>query len=394
MVKKKSRHIGLWIVCVCFVMLGILFFTMSYSVANETPRALEYNRSRLSEGVTFATYEKMPQVSFTDNLALCGELNTETVDRIGEVKPSLVNEHFFDVYDIHVRGSGITEDHVVNKTSAIVISDNAARKMSLDGNVVGQTISLFGKDFTIVGVYHKPDGFLRGISSDIFDRAYIPYTCYEGYGKQPLDTVAAKKGSYSEKALPLLGMMSSDSGYYLENDLDIKHDMISNLPNLFVGFIAIILTVVVIRVIIKMGKGAAKRLRETRKTEYFTGVLRRNWLYLLSRVLIAAALIAVPVMLFIFFPPKLVIPQNYIPYDNIFELNHYLDVFTSHIQQANSNLAMGNCYYQHLFGNAMLMLVPMLLLLMTLSLVITVRISKLVKNRRGWLKTLIIPEKA
>ena len=367
--------------CICFLLLSILFFTVSYSVGNEIPRAIEYNRSRLSEGVTFATYEKMPQVSFTDNLALCGELNEENVEKIGKVKPALINQHFFDVYDIHVGGSGITEDHISNKIPAIVISDNAARKMSLDGNVIGQTLNVFGKDFTIVGVYHKPDSFLRGISSDIYDRVYIPYTCYEDYRKLSVDTVAAVRGSYSEKALPLLGMLSSDSGYYLENDLDIKRDMIADLPNLLLGFIAIIFTVVVIRVIIKMGKTASKRLSITRQTEYFTGVLRQNWLYLLSRVLIAAALIAVPVLLFIFFPPRIVIPANYVPYDNVFEIPHYLDVFTSHIQQANSNLAMGSCYYQHLFGNAMIMLVPLLLVLMALSLVITVRISKLIKNR-------------
>lgn len=381
MADKKSKHTGLWLACICFLLLSILFFTLSNSVSGELPRALEYRRSRTAKDITFTTYERMPQVSFTDNLALCAEPGTETVEKIGEVMPALVNEHYFDVYDIHVGGSAVTEAHVANKTRAVVISDKAAQKMSLDGNVVGQTLSLWGKDFTVVGVYQKPKGILREISSDIYERVYVPFTCFDGYRELAVDTVAAKKDSYSEKALPLLGMNNPATGYF-ENDINVKHDMIAGFPNLLMTFIGVVIAVAVIRIIFGMGKSAANRLRTARQNEYMPAVLKKNRLYLLSRVLLAAALAAVPVAIFFLFPPRLVIPQSYIPYDNIFELNHYLDAFTAHMQQENTNLAVGNGYYRHLFDNTMLVLLPVLLILTVLTLVIARAIRKLVKKRK------------
>lgn len=382
MAKENRKHTGLWIAVICFLLIGVIFFAVSYTAAAELPPLLEYSRSRLSPQITFTAYDRMPETNRGDDLVVCGELEPETVDGVGVIKPVLVNENYFKVYRIHVGGSAITAAHIAGKTPAVVISDQTALAMSVDANVVGQTLSLWGRDYTVVGIYHKPSGFLRGISSDVYDRVYLPYTAYDGYADRTIDTVAAPKGSFSEKAVRLLGMIGSDTDFYLENDLAVKHDMIAVLPNWFFSFIALIFLVIVLQYLSGMVRRTYGKLRKDAQKDYLCKVLWQNKFYLLSRVLLAVVLIAIPVALILLFPPKIVLPADYVPYDNVFEIGHYLNTFTDHIQQTNANLSVGNGYYIHLFSHAMLLLSACFAVLVVLALTLTVRVSRLVKKQK------------
>ena len=366
---KKHKHISFTVCVVLFLLLTSVFFYISISVANEIPPVMEYDRSRLSSGITFSTYEKLTSKSYKEDLSVYAELNPVIIDEISEVKPVLVNENYFKVYRIHVGGSGITDQYIQNRTPAIVISDKVAMSMSLDGRVIGKQITLYDKDFTIVGIYKKPDGFLREISSDIYDRVYIPYTCYDDYAGISIDALAATKGTYSEKALPLLGLTETDTHFYIQNDLAIKHDIIASIPNLLIFIFTMILAVNIIRILSRLIKQAYHKLHEDFQNNNLSVVLRHNWLYIFTRILVAVSLIAVPITLIITFPPKLIIPPSYIPFDNIFDLKHYIEVFTSHMQQFNSDLPVCSNYYLHLFSISMILLSASFVMITVLSLV-------------------------
>ena len=353
---KKHKHISLTVSIILFLLLTTMFFYISITVADEIPSVMEYDRSRLSSGITFATYEKVTSKSYKEDLSVYAELDPVVLDEIGEVKPVLVNENYFKVYSIHVGGSGINEQHILNRTPAIVINDKAAMSMSLDGNVIGKQITLYGTDFTVVGIYKKPDGFLREISSDIYDRVYIPYTCYDNYAEISIDALAAIKGTYSKKALPLLGLTGTDTNFYIENDLAIKHDIIANFPMLLIFVFTLTLATIIIKILRHMIKHTYHKLHEDYQNNNLSVVLQHNWLYILLRILIAVSLIAVPITLLVLFTPKLIIPPNYIPFDNIFDLKHYIEIFTSQMQKSNANLPCGNNYYLHLFSNSMILL--------------------------------------
>lgn len=345
---RRKKHLSLWITLIAFLLLTALFFTTAISAANEIPRVTEYSRSRLSSGVPFSTYEKLPE-AYREELAVYAELNTEIAGEIGELKPVLINENYFDVYGIHVGGSAITKEHIRKHIRAVIVSDQIALRMSLDGSVIGQTIPLFGQDFTVVGIYKKPDGFLRKISSDIYDRVYIPYTCYDGYADLSIDAIAAPKGSYSEKALPMLGLTESDPNFYLQNDLAAKHDMIAAFPNLLIFTFTLILSAIIIKILSRITKQAYHKLHEHYQSNHLPAVLQNNGLYILSRFMIVAFLIAIPITLILLFPPKLIIPPNYIPFDNIFDINYYLDVLKEHLKICSSNLVAGTSYFKNLF---------------------------------------------
>ena len=126
MTKKIKQIVSLSLAGVLLILFGTLFFMISINTADELPRILEYKRSRLSDGVTFSVYEKLPNESFTEKLAIDTELDTQTVDALGEVKPVLVNEYFFDTYGIAVDGSAITNYQITAHTPAAVISDRLA----------------------------------------------------------------------------------------------------------------------------------------------------------------------------------------------------------------------------------------------------------------------------
>ena len=376
---RRKKHLSLWIALIAFLLLTALFFTTAISAANEIPRVTEYSRSRLSSGVPFSTYEKLPE-AYREELAVCAELNTEIVGEIGELKPVLVNEAYFDVYGIHIGGSAVTKEHIRKHIHTVIISDQIALRMSLDGNVIGQTVPLFGQDFTVVGIYKKPDGFLHEISSDIYDRVYIPYTCYDNYAEISIDALAAPKGSYSEKALPMLGLTETDPNFYLENDLGTKHDMIAAFPNLLIFTFTLILSVMIIRILSRIIKQSYHKLHEDYQNNNLSVVLRHNWLYILSRFTIFAFLIAIPITLILILPPKFIIPESFIPDDNIFDITHYLEEFKYTLQLFNTNPSNSYSYLNHFFIHSISLLIPCGIIVIALFLLIMCSVSAMLRH--------------
>ena len=376
MTKQKHKNISLYFACTLFLILTAVFLLVALNIAKEIPRVSEYSRSRLSEGIPFSTYEKLPNTSYSKELSVCSELEAQTIDNIGEVKPVLINENYFDIYNIYVSGSKITKEHVTKKAPAIVISDKAALSLNLDKNAVGKTISLWNREFTVVGIYKKPSGFLRKISSDIYDRVYIPYTCYKDYSKLPIDVFAAPKSSYSEKGLPLMGITQTDKEFYIKNDLAVKHDIISNFPILLISVINLIFVIFAVKIIAGMLRKAYHKLHKEYKREYFSTLIRQNFSYLLPRFLISVILIAIPIAVFILFTPKLILPVSYIPYDNIFELKHYILAFTGEMQLTNSNLTVANNYCQTLSFNSIFLLSILLIIQIVLLIIISKHLIK------------------
>ena len=364
--RKKRTIILLVIATIVSLLLAVLFTAISITVAQEIPRITEYSRSRLSSGLTFGTFERL-DTFYTDDLSVYAEFEPEQVERLSEVKPVLVNENFFSVFNIAVDGSGITKQHVDDRLPAIVISDRAALRISLDGNVIGQKVKLYDKAFIIVGKYKRPDEILSEISSDIDDRVYIPYTCYDGYAAVSVDSFAAPAGSYSEKNLPILGLNESDIHFYIKNDLAVRHDIVAHFPVLLLSILSIIIAVICINRLLKLTKSTFDKLRTEYENFHMKEVIRRNRGFIVLRLLGAVLLIGVPTALIILFPPKIIIPQNYVPYDNVFDVGHYIGVFKSQMQMYNSNLPAGNAYYVHLFFDAFLAEVVLLPVLIVLS---------------------------
>lgn len=378
MTKKIKQIVSLSLAGVLLILFGTLFFMISINTADELPRILEYKRSRLSDGVTFSVYEKLPNESFTEKLAIDTELDTQTVDALGEVKPVLVNEYFFDTYGIAVDGSAITSYQITAHTPAAVISDRAARDLAPDESVIGRTITLYDKEFTIIGIYKKPAGFPRGISSDFYERVYIPYTCRSGYQELAIDTLAAPKGSYAEKALALLGMTQTDTDYYLENDIAVKHDIVANFPTALIFALTVVIAVYCIKNLKRLFHHTRRRLSPEYERYTVPQIIKRRKWFLLARMLIAAAVIAVPIALLVLFPPKLVLPLSYIPYDNIFDIGWYYNAFRSAVQISNSDLTVGNLYYSHLFTATCITALVLFILTVVLMLFTAVKLDAVV----------------
>lgn len=332
--------------------MAVHFITTSLSVSAELPNALEYSRSRYSGGVTFAAYESISDDAYRKALGVYTELDTAYIEKIGELRPVMINERYFDVYGIHIGGSGITKQHLDNRVKAVVISDAAARSMSLDGNAVGRTISLLGSEYMVVGIYHKPDGFLREAASDVYERVYIPYTCVDGYRDTPIDTITATIGTHSEKSLSLLGLTETNTRLYLRNDLGVKHDILSNLPSLFISILGVILAVIALIQIVKIGRQTADKLRADQQNDYLSGVIKKSRKYLILRILLILLLTAVPTAILILFPPRLILPLSFIPQDNLFDVGHYLTELTKTLQYIHTNIRCGNDYLTNLFWSA------------------------------------------
>ena len=387
---RKKRIFPFIVTVVFFLLLAAMFVTISVTAAREIPRVTEYSRSRLSAGLTFGVFERL-DTFYMGDLSVYAEFDPVQAEKLGEVKPVLVNENFFTVYDIAVDGSGITEQHVEDHLPAIVISDQAALRISLDGNVLGQKVKLYGKTFIIVGKYKRPDGFLSEISSDTDDRVYIPYTCYDGYAAVSVDSFAAPADSYSEKNLPILGLNESDTHFYIKNDLAVRHDIIAHFPMVLLNVLSIMIAVVSLKQFIRLTKSTVGRLRSEYEDYHMKEVIRRNRGFIIVRLLCAIPLIGVPTALLVLFPPKIIIPQNYVPYDNVLDLGHYIGVFKSQMQMYNANLSAANTHYNHLFLGAFIAESVLLPMLIVLSASVFRRFKKLT-NESATLRNRIKPQ--
>ncbi len=372
--KEKSKF-ALWLfyfILIIFFVLLLLFDCSICFTSIRLPDSVAYKRNGLSNGFTFDAYENLPMFESEVGLGLSAELDNTFTENGVQFKPVLVNEFYLDLNNTYVAGSQITSEHIDSQIPVAVVSKDFIESQRLDVNAIGEKLDVFGEKYMIIGIYEESDGFLGKVSSDVYERVYIPYTCYENYRSISIDTVMSAQGSNSEKALYLLGLNNTNNTQYFYENYSDKRDVIYNFPTFFVSVLNLVSSVICLIIVLKLIKNTYLFIKKENRNRYTKELIIVNYKYFILRFCGIAGMIVSIILLVLFVPLRIVVFPKYIPNDNIFDFNFYTSTLIEDMQNKNSSLSLGNDYLCNLYDNTFLFAMLTIIVLFLLMIIILI----------------------
>lgn len=311
------------------------------------------------EDITKLTDRISSLMSGQSTLAFCAEAKDETVKK-ETVTPVLTNELYFEQYKINTEGFGNTD---------IVISRSLAKKLFKTDDAVGKTLKLYGKSYTVAGVYDSRDGLIDRYYHDGKERVYINYKGVRDYQKYDVTEMSYENGTQSAVTLEQMNPVNYHSTNLSEKSLVLRDFL--HLAALIAYLVALVITIKLWLYLCRRQLEGAYSLESVRKKP------RAYILLALFGVGIPFLIVAV----FLVCDFNIYIIPRYIPYDNIFEISHYLGEHTKAVAELNSCALGGDKFLLNLYNGSFYTLIYETIIF-TISLAITaVYFYRVVKNK-------------
>lgn len=339
----------------CVILLTALtisvFFLCFYFADNaqkQLPNITQLNYNQKSDHMpkTIESIESMSERISLEYMSFCSEQNEATV-KDQTVTPILTTENYFDIYKVNVNGSGITEENISNKDKVAVIGSSLALKLFLSTDAVGKTIEINNTEYKICGVFQEDDDFINEISGDGKQRVYIPYTCYNGYEKSHIDTLAYDN---SVSTAPLIEQM--DLSQYYPTNLSEKFKVIETFKHIVLLLVFITTCIIALKIWFYLCKRFICNIREDLKENYLFKSVRKIPIQYILLIITALGIPLVLLLIFINSDFSIYIAAKYIPYDNLFDVSYYMDVIKENVHEVNSLSVIGNTYLLNLYKNS------------------------------------------
>lgn len=243
------------------------------------------------------------------------------------VTPVLTNEYITNTELKLIHGSGITADDIANKNAVIIISEHLALSLFMTKDGIGRSIYMDNEEYTVCGVYSKPDNVLDRLCSDGKERVYIPYTSGGHKGFTNVDTISCSSGSVEAKRLLQMQMPQ-----YFEVDFCDKQLVLRTLRSM--AFVAALFLMFII-----ISEICNTLHREYRKNRH--GSTRRAALAKLlhdstTDCILAALLCASAVIILICRNITFYIVPEFIPEEYIFDARFYVNKIIETVQLENT----------------------------------------------------------
>ncbi|WP_255882395.1 MULTISPECIES: ABC transporter permease [unclassified Ruminococcus] len=337
---------------------------------------LNFNQNADALPLNIGNFESLSKRINMDYISFCSEQNEISVK--GQmVTPVLTNESYFMIYSYGVTGKGITRKNITTKEKTAVIGSNLALKLFLTTYAVGKIINLNGEEYRICGVINENDTLINRISSDGKQRVYIPYTCYKGYEKMSINSIAYENGALSA---PMIEQMNL-SQYYPTNFSECSR-VIESFKHLIFLLLFTVLCVITMKVWFAVCKYLIKEVRNDLKENYILSSIKS---IPLKYILMITTALGIPtILLTVFFVAdfSIFIPSKYIPYDNIFDFSYYIERIIENCNTQNSLSLTGDTLLLKLYANTFSVLLPLLIISYIFVISITHLLILKIKNHR------------
>ena len=360
-----------------FVLTVTIFSVLIFYSHNATSKfsnitQVNYNQRSESSPITIDDFEKLSKRMSLDSVSFTYEAPNITVKE-SSITPVYTTHNLFELYNIKLDGEMFSEDDVINAKSKAVISDTLALQLYFTTDVVGYEIEMFGEIFTVCAVYSESANLIDKLSKDGKERVFIPYTCANSTSQVPIYTMVYDNTSLSA---PLVEQMNL-SQYHFTNFAE-KTKVIDTFNHIayFVLFVALCVTALLIW--FKLCKRLLKDIKEDLSVNY----LLKSFLSIPVKYLlfIVVALGIPAVLLFIFFKSdfSIYIVAKYIPYDNLFDIKHYINCVVDNAHYMNNLSLLGETYLLNLYANTVNISVWLTLISTVCCTMLTISIVNLI----------------
>lgn len=339
---------GIWMLV--FVLLAWSGSNLVSSAAEILPKAREYKIS-LSAQEAFTVEEalkneeELAQAGITVYASQKAKLTGKNGVELSVTQTS-TDDRYADVYGLSLlRGTYFVSTGLESMDRFAVISDKASLALFQNLDAVGHEIQINQTTYTVVGVYEPKRSLLCDLSSDGMDTVFIPISSQASImGERPVNLTeplqtedGAQDGSH--RAREILG--AKLAGYQMEDLTQAMRVMEQTMRILWfvVGITGCLIFLrIALGIFVQMAKDLRRKKMES--TSFWTGK-RVAWLLLGVGMIAATGII----WRLVSFSPY--IPSQYLPKDNIFDLQHYWQQFLSLVHTRNASIT-GYDFY----GNA------------------------------------------
>lgn len=365
-ITKFKLIVSFSILIALIIMSNYINFNVSRNVSN----VIEYkNINSESGGITFDELSKVKNKYKDIEFTGCKEMTASVTNKYGvspqkemkteqpvKTKIALTDENYFDLYPFEMIKGGKLDFLTVKSGSKVaIVSDVLANSLFKSINVIGSTLNVGNSKYRIVGVYKENKSLLYSAAEDGYERIYIPYTAYSDQNKKDksfIDIMATRETKkYDEKAIndKLSKVLSDKLPLYKSVNYTVSKQIVLQNIKILYFIIGVIVIIFLIRIIVKVTYESKLLLKEKMKGSYLKEALIKNkneFLILGGKIL---ACILVIVLVFSLVKFNLVIPDKYLPSENIFDISFYKKAIISNIQLNNANEnGVSNVYNRYL----------------------------------------------
>jgi putative ABC transport system permease protein len=344
----KSLNAGF----VAFGTLAVLLITtiavMNHSFDSmlllDKVRTAEMVRTSDANMITFNDLKRMKKEAGIERISGYSEMVALVSNRAGVrkdgIKLVLIDEDYSLIYKHELLKGGFPDTDSIKRGKAYaVISDQLALGLFMTIDVIGNEIEIMGNKFTVSGVYRGKDSIFWRLSGDGFDRVFIPYTGIDSYMELPVDIVALLKKEdqhisdikFRIDAITDQKMASYKSYDYMISGVTFHQYF--DLLIFIIGLAAISFTIVLL---VRYAACMIRRYKEKLKSYYPRDLLKADIKKTTGVFLIFPAGLAGLVLIGNMIRFSFIVPDKYLPEDNIFDMEFYISTAIKDIMMANS----------------------------------------------------------
>jgi putative ABC transport system permease protein len=338
---------------IAFGFLAVMLATVISSVNHSFNDIFLYDMSRTTEmirtddnnAVAFRDLQKLKNEAGVDVISGYGETVTAVLNKFGvsgnSLKIVLIDEDYPSIYKAGLLYGGFPDADMVKKGAAYaVISDQLALKLFMSLNIVGNEIETLGRKYIVSGVYKSRASVLWSLCGDGYDRVFIPYTSVDDYTERPVDIIALLENPDQNPAdteaeiEAVIGnkmtsyriIRHSASGLVFHQYFDLLIFIIGSLTILFIILHFVRYTI-----------NTIKLLKKGADSDYISSLLRAGARRIMSNFLVLLLCCTGTAILIKSIRFKFFIADEFIPDDNIFDIQFYIEAAINNIMLSNSH---------------------------------------------------------
>lgn len=354
--------------CICFYLIN--------NVQDQLPNVtqLNYNFKSGYNSLDIGDIEDLYERIYFRRVSFCSEQGQRIIKE-ETVIPVLINEYYFEIYEIKLNGNGFTEENIKNKDKVAVIGSTLALKLFFNTDAVGKTITIDNQEYKICGVIDEDENIINQISSDGKQRVYIPYTCYPQYENCSVDMISYDN---SVSSAPLIEQM--DLSEYHSTNFSDKSKAIENFKHILFLLLFVTLCVIALKVWYVLCKRLYSDIKEDLKENYLLKSLKSIPIKFILLIIISVSIPALLLIIFLILDFSIYIIPEYIPYDNIFDFSYYIKMIIENKNLLNSLAITGNTYLINLYTNSFSTIIWIVVIFIIVFLVTLSKIFRFIKK--------------
>lgn len=334
--RKRSLLLSLtFLVCFvcCFGMQGHLIQKMEYNYPNGIVMRSSYGMFvDFSEKMN----TRMREDAVRGKLARVSQTTSVITNGVGSAIEA-VNLYYTDpeyaaLGNVHiVRGAYFSDIYGGNNKKVCVISEDTAVRHFSTTDAVGQTISMYDKEYIICGIYHQDKGLLFDMAGDSVDSMYLPYTCAENPDALKVNylvvspDVTVLPRAAETRVAELMGQSPYAECMTSYPDLVAFMKFLRRLGIFLIGISIMTMLLCLAWKQMKVGIGFVQQEKQNPGT-WKEGIRPFGEMGILC-------LASIGIFLLFRFTPEF--PPSLLPSDNIFRLSYYWETLTSAMQRMN-----------------------------------------------------------